>query len=665
MNAGRIFAAGAFALSLLAPFAGAQPVVAPSNEPVGPPRGEDKGDYNITNSFEAGYRWRTVDGNLGKYRSDVNFGNGIRLLSSSFTMNSKDGHGHYFDELLLNTLGLGNDPYEFANFRVQKNKVYRYDLLWRENDYFNPALTISNGEHLINTSRRFYDQSLTLLPQSKLRFFLGYGRNSQSGPALTTLQFPDNRGDEFPLFSNIRRVQDEYRLGGEFDVAGVKLTVLRGWEHFKDDTTDSDNQLLPGNNPADAVTLTSLQRSQPYHGSTDSWRVYLISDRSKLYSLNGRFTYAGGRRNFIFDENVLGTDRFGSNRLRQTFIFGNARRPVLAANFTASVFPTSRLTITNQTAIHSTRMDGDSTYSEINNTTLQTTFVNFQYLGIRTISNTTDVQYQLNTWASLYGGYQFSNRRIRSIQQTVFAGVPDSLTGSQENTVHAGLFGLRLRPLKPLTIRLDAEVGHADRPFFPISDKNYQALNGRVQYKLKSLLLSGAVRTNYNTNSVTFSAHSSRSRSYSADASWAPREWLSFDAGYNKIHLNTSSGIAYFLQGNLVSGTSIYISNIHAVNLGVRFSVTKRADLFVGYNRVQDLGDGRSMQVPPLVSADPFYSAQTFPLSFESPLARLSLKLTPKLRWNAGYQFYRYHEKFSGRQNYRAHTGYTSVTWAF
>jgi hypothetical protein len=71
------------------------------------------------------------------------------------------------------------------------------------------------------------------------------------------------------------------------------------------------------------------------------------------------------------------------------------------------------------------------------------------------------------------------------------------------------------------------------------------------------------------------------------------------------------------------------------------------------------------MQVPPLVSADPFYSAQTFPLSFESPLARLSLKLTPKLRWNAGYQYYRYHERFSDRQNYRAHTGFTSLTWAF
>ncbi len=664
MNTAKCILAAAFSIGLVARFAAAQPVVAPTNEPVGPPRGENTGDYNITNSFETGYRWHTVDGNIGKYRSDVNFGNGIRLLGSTLTVNSKDGHGHYFDELQLTTGGLGNDPYQFANLRIQKNKLYRYDLLWRENDYYNPALTISNGQHFLNTTRRFHDQSLTLFPQSKLKFFLGYGRNSQSGPALTTIQYPDSRGDEFPLFSNIRRVQDEYRLGTEFEIAGIKLGVLRSWEFFRDDTGAAITGLLPGNNLTDSATLATFARSQPNHGSTDGWRVNILSDRSKLYSLSGKFTYAGGRRDFILDENALGTDRFGSNRLRQTYIFGNARRPVTAASFTATLFPASKLTISNQTSFHSTRMDGDSTFTEINNATLSTTLVNFQYLGIRAITNTTDINYQWNNWASVYGGYQFSNRRIRSTEQTVFAGFPDRLQAEQENTVHAGLFGVRLRPAKGLTVRLDAEVGRADRPFYPIGEKNYQAFGGRVQYKAKSLILSAAARTNYNTNSVSLSAYSSRSRNYSFDASWAPRAWFSFDAGYNKIHLDTTSGIAYFLQGDLVNGNSVYISNIHALNAGARFTV-KRAEIYVGYNRVQDLGDGRAISSTQLPGIDPFYLAQTFPLSFDSPLARLSLKLTPKLRWNAGYQYYRYNEEFLDRQNYKAHTGFTSVTWAF
>jgi hypothetical protein len=51
-----------------------------------------------------------------------------------------------------------------------------------------------------------------------------------------------------------------------------------------------------------------------------------------------------------------------------------------------------------------------------------------------------------------------------------------------------------------------------------------------------------------------------------------------------------------------------------------------------------------------------------------TPLARLSIRVTPKIRWNAGWQFYNYHELFGltvPMQNYRANTGYTSVLWSF
>src|SRR5262249_35159730 len=71
----------------------AQPVVAPTTEQVGSARGENHANYNITNSFEIGYRWSVVDGDYGEYRSDVNYGNGVRLLSSSLAVDSRDGHG--------------------------------------------------------------------------------------------------------------------------------------------------------------------------------------------------------------------------------------------------------------------------------------------------------------------------------------------------------------------------------------------------------------------------------------------------------------------------------------------------------------------------------------------------------------------------------------------
>ena len=66
----------------------AQQVVAPTPDPVGSPRGDGWGDYNVMQSFETGYRFSLIGGDIGEYRSDVNYGNGIRLLGSSFAMNS-------------------------------------------------------------------------------------------------------------------------------------------------------------------------------------------------------------------------------------------------------------------------------------------------------------------------------------------------------------------------------------------------------------------------------------------------------------------------------------------------------------------------------------------------------------------------------------------------
>ncbi len=109
-------------------------MVAPTSEPVGPVRGDEWSGYNIVNSFETGYRLVDISGNQNKYRSDENLGNGIRLLSGFFGMNSKSGTAKYFDELLVNVNGLGGDPYESATLRLDKNRVYQYDLSWRKND---------------------------------------------------------------------------------------------------------------------------------------------------------------------------------------------------------------------------------------------------------------------------------------------------------------------------------------------------------------------------------------------------------------------------------------------------------------------------------------------------------------------------------------------------
>src|SRR5690348_2562165 len=164
------------AAAILLPAALGQPTVAPTSEPVGSNRGDNWSDYNIVDSFETGYRFRTFGGSFDQYRSTVNYGDGVRLFSSFLTVNSKDGHGKYFDEISLTTQGLGNDPYESATLRIQKNGLYRYDMVWRLNDYYNPGLRTGGaaGFHLLDTEYTTQDHDFTLFLQSNVTFFLGY-----------------------------------------------------------------------------------------------------------------------------------------------------------------------------------------------------------------------------------------------------------------------------------------------------------------------------------------------------------------------------------------------------------------------------------------------------------------------------------------------------------
>ena len=667
-----------FAILAAAAVVRAQQPVAPTQEPVGPPRGENSGDYNITNSFETGYRWDLVTGNVGMYRADVNYENGLRLLGSNLTIDSRDGHGRFFDQILLNTIGLGGDPYEAASLQVQKNGLYRYDMLWRLDDFYNPGLTISGGEHFMNTERRLQDQDLVLFPQSKVQIDLGYSRNTQSGPALSTVQLFDTTSSAFPLFANVRQQWNEYRLGGSFDMAGFRLIVRRTWDFYRQDNlynlTGAEGSGMPG----DATVLNQFQRTEPYRGTNPGWLGNLFTNR-KRWAMNARMTYTSGSRDFALNELAIGLNRFGAATNQQILVNGNAQRPVLAGNFSVSLFPTGRLSIVNSTSVTNQRIDGNSYFTDFFNGSGSVTTLNFNFLGVRTIANSTDVSYTVNRWLGVYAGYTYSDRQIRV--EEAFA-IP-SITGTassnfyeQDSHLSAPLAGIRLRPLKPLTINLEGENGHASHPLDPIALRTYHTLGARAQYRARTLQLMAHYRELYNENApLNFLTYSSRSREFSASGSWAARNWLSLDASYTKLHLDTVGGLTFFAglpQSQLQTGfNSIYVSNIHSATLMMHFALGRRADLFVGYALTKDTGDGRATAVPAGVT-NPVQalldSVQTFPLTYQSPLARVSVRITPKIRWNAGFQFYGYAEQFQllgYYQNYDARTGFTSLLWSF
>src|SRR5581483_5640129 len=262
-----------------------------------------------------------------------------------------------------------------------------------------------------------------------IRFQLGYSRDSQGGAGISTEQLfnPagqfDPTGDVFPIFTNVKRVQNDYRLGAELHWLGFTLNVMHGWEDYKDDTPSQLRGISGGDNTTNSTSLTSFLRTEPNHGTSPYWRVALFRD-SRLFSVNGRFTYTGGVRAFISNESAFGTNQLGAAANQQIITYGDAERPVATGNLTLSIFPTSKLTIVNQTSVYNVRTEGDSAYLQFDNATQSAGLLYFQYLGIRTAATQTDLKYRVNRWLDLHGGYQYSNRRIASTQQFALAGTP-------------------------------------------------------------------------------------------------------------------------------------------------------------------------------------------------------------------------------------------------
>jgi hypothetical protein len=638
----------------------AQEPVAPTEASTGSPRGATVGPYNVLQSFEAGDRFLSVNGNEDAYRSHINYGNGLRLFATSFAAYSKDGKSRWLDRLTVNTQGLGNDPYESSRLHAESH-WYDYELRWRQSDYFNPGIGFALGLHSKNTRRMTQDHDIVIMPRGRFRMVGGYSRYAQTGASLTTnvLQgFFDA-----PLFQDVHRLDNEYRLGFEWVSENTRISILRTWERYSEVSPASN--IAPGANaPADGAN--AFQSSEPYRGTTAGWRLLAVREFGKLLNLNGRLTYAGTRGRVHLDESSYGTPAL-SQPIYQVAVAGNAMRPVTTAALNIILTPIERLTVTNQISYDQTRMSGNSVYGELTNATLAFQQLDFQFLGLRRAGNQTDAVLRLLPWLDVTGGYHVDTRTIRSVRSPLPDGTQQSERDEQSNTQHAGIAGLRMRFAKRISLSLGGEKGTNDNPVYPISDKSYHALNGRLLYKSKTVVLAASLRDSYNINQANLSAFSARARVATAEASWTPREWLSVDAAYTKLHTATTGGLAYFINSNLMTGNaSYYLSNLHSGNIWLRLNAGKYATVRLGYSHLQDAGDGRRLAgsgIGPDNGA--FTAAQTFPLTYSSPQFQLSVPFGTHIRWNAGWQMYRYGEVFASLRNYRAQTGYTSLMWSF
>ena len=361
--------------------------------------GVNSGNYNIHQTVEFGYRNTDMSGNLANYDTFVNLNSGVRLFEQSLDMRSLNHAGLLFDTLSMYSFGYGGDPNDITRLRVGKNKWYDFRGSFRRDKYpwnYNllanplnpsssmPTLRITNSLHSLYLVRRMSDFDLTLLPQSRVKFRLGYTRNIQEGPSFTTfggatlLDPPTGYGTQTQLFQNWKTTLNAYHFGVDFQILRrTSIHYDQFLQYFKQDTSFVDrnqNFQLPNGVPVDLgvvfdtasninaapcpspgtpptadptcngyLTLTRVGRPR---SSLPTEQFSFQSESIRNISMSGRAAYSSGEQNSrdlneIFTGSNVSTLQVGTSATGPT----HAKRVVANADWAATWTVTSKFRV--------------------------------------------------------------------------------------------------------------------------------------------------------------------------------------------------------------------------------------------------------------------------------------------------------------------------------
>jgi len=681
-------------------------------------QGEGAGDFTVISSLELGYRGLRVDGDLNKYQSDLNYKAGPRVFDSSFLLRSRQGKGDLFETFLATSTGWGADPQGNLRVSVEQPEWYRLDATYRRFKYFRFLNTFANpnwvfspanfsvapkqstGEHGYNTRVKLGDFDLTLLPKNRhIRFNVGYSPERYSGPAFTNYHVG---GNEFNLLSELKSRANDFRVGADGKLGPLNFSILQGFRRFRDDSA-IDLGVTPAINVnPTAATLTSFDRNEPARGSVNYTRFSLQTLVAKKLDVTGRIIYSKAEQNYSFLESFTGRNwnpritGFPPSppgatpnvlNLGQYTLTGNTERPNWLGDVGLTLLATDKFRVSNTFRVEKFEITGAALFADFFSLTrgTRTDTIGFNNRDVltntdyRKIQNTIEGDYQFNPRYSIHLGYRYATRRVEEAISGFNLGanqptalVPDSFT--EDNNTHAVLGGFKARPISEWTIYFDAEHGTADNVFSRIGNYNYTNIRAKSRYKPTSRLalnLAFIAKNNSNPSEIAgvsledFGV-SIKSRIFSSSVDWTATPRFSISTGYNYHWINNHTILDYFF--NSVAhplGNSLYFVRNNFFFAESVARIAPRVTLFAAYRINKDNGQGNRVADP---TGKPGTLIASYPMSYQSPEARLAIKLHQRLDWNIGYQYYNYNESpivGPRPQNYHAHLPYTSLRLYF
>jgi hypothetical protein len=698
------------------------PVALCAQEAEEAPQGVNRGDYNIQQSIELGYRVSDFSGNTAVYDTFVNLNQGPRLFNQSLQMHSLDHHGLLFDDLYMYSFGYGGDPNDVTRLGISKNKWYdfngsfrrdrnlwNYDLLANPLNpgTSNPLNPITFSPHLMQMSRRMSDFNLIILPQSTVRFRLGYTRNINEGPSLSSF----HSGTDIPLFQNWKTTLNAYQFGVDIKlIPKTNISYDQFLQYYKGDTSYTDGSLMgafggyfpdyqlanglpmgpsqsvdlgliydtAGNSPcktpiANATTpptvtancnaMLAYTRSAPTRIKYPVEQLSFQSNPIKQLDLSGRFSYTSSTSdvpNYYEYWNGLARGVVQS----ATAGIASAKRVSVATDFAATVFVTNKFRIQDEFRFSNFRIPGNfaSTATTYAGATLGATLgtptvastISSRFLGEDMHVNTLQFLYDFSRRLGMRLGYR---HRFRDIPQSdvEFAGgaVTSNVLDDTKIKEDSALMGFWARPTDQLRLTYDMELMYADRSFTRISPRQSQHYKLRTQYKPTNLVHVSATASVYEgrDNVVTID-HRDHNWSLGLDTAIVPNDRWSLDFGYDFNDVFSQTDICFAFTGTPPVSTSVCpiisaTGGLEALSTYKNKTHYGFADLMFKPVKRVALNAGYTLTATTgnTVILNPNSPAGPLQYNYHTPYASVKVDLEKGFAWKAGWNFYDYNEK--------------------
>ena len=564
--------------------------------------------YAIHQSIDLGGRIVDTSGSGAMYDTLVNLQSGPRILSQTFDMHAVANTTHrFFDTLSMSNSGYGGDPNNVTTLRISKDKLYRFQGLFRrDRQYFDynllnnplvPAGVTSNGytfpqvlssPHLFNTVRRMTDVGLTLFPISKVSFRTGYSQNINQGPSFSS----QHNGAEGFFLQNWRNSSDTWLAALDWKpIAKTMFTFEESVVHYKGDTNwqlaganlqlangtpvslGFDNVVVPncndGNPPIVSGSTTPPTANPTCSGYVQYFRTAptrflspteefrFQSSTIKSIEMNGRVRYTGANMNLPnYVEFFDGLDNMGK-QIFTTSGNATAKRIDVSADYGILWQVSERVSLSEQFDFSNFREPAISNLSEVDllGTSMllppgpaQPPSITLAqtFFGMKTTTSTTTVGWDLSSKITVSLGYKYQKRDIRWVMPLSTDALPNGTAYTFPVADNGGILSVALRPTRQWTINGSIEGAFADAGYTQISPRALLHYRIHARYKPKQwATISGTFNDLEGRNNVFLVNHVDHSRSLALAATLMPNQRYGLDLSYGYSDILSRTTLCY------------------------------------------------------------------------------------------------------------------------